>query len=638
MIMAQADLPLPRCGCLGEALFAEAWHRRRPNRRRPCGMVAVRGRGSTSGRDATRLTPDVATTPRNDLDRELGGNDDGAWRQSLVDILRRRGRVLDKERLALELLRYEDLQLQEIMVAMTALKNAGSWQAAIASLWALRERGLEVDRLLFNCALGACRDVGIDVGRALLDDMTRNCVHTDEDTHRYAIATCTSAQWPFALQLLSEMQQRGRLEAPVQAYTVAMSVARRALQWPVALVMLSEMQTAALDPDVTFYNSALWSCRGGAWRVAVDVLRCMAQNEVRPEDFTYLVTCQDSDGASDAERMLALFRRLQDCAVDVDICRFATMLMHVSSNDEWEGARRGVSSCGIELPAWRTLRRKDLDREAWYRLHRELVNTVLRSWLNAMPDRGARRESYKVLRRGLQRSTKSGEAVDFGDVAAHRGYIRKACKSWGRASHLPRMLMEPGAQSVRDRLLAKEHLVVLDIGGGPAFAALGLRLFGEVLGRDFDLEHHVVDFETTWAQPASLLSGILAERGGRGEGAPRDQTPLGRSPRTEITFHQGDLLEDSLPLEVPCASCLDLVVFQYVLHENLEPLRAAGYGVLPSLFAETRVGTIFAFLDVNDALWPEIIRLARGIGNFKVYLQLFLKREFWLMLEKRLDD
>ena len=80
----------------------------------------------------------------------------------------------------------------------------------------------------------------------------------------------------------------------------------------------------------------------------------------------------------------------------------------------------------------------------------------------------------------------------------------------------------------------------------------------------------------------------------------------------------------------------DLYLFQYVLVENAEALRAGGMPFLRDLFAAAAAGSVFLFTDSTHRLWPEIAALAgEGFDASAPRLSSQEKCHFALLLEKR---
>eukprot|EP00439_Symbiodinium_sp_Y106_P060525 s4784_g8.t4 len=427
---------------------------------------------------------------------------------------------------------------------------------------------------------------------------------------------CTEDQWSKALQWLGEAK---KAEVPLAGvYTAVMSVARRARCWHVALPLLEDMQQSHEAPDRKFFNSALWSCSRGHWEVSIQLLHRMASDGVPSEPFTYFAAAQEHPDQSTACCMVQQLWRMRRHSLQVDICQFAKMLAHYASDAEWPVLREAVlEDGGFLLPLRRRLMHTFAEDISWYQAHARASKELTRQWLDLFPE--TQYENWRRLRKKLKKLRRP-DPLDYSNLGAHAGYIRNKVFEKDRCAQVACVLFGP--EAVMYGLTEKESCVVVDIGGGPGIAALGIAVYAGLEGWPVHLEHHVIDCEDAWSQTILRLQEVLQLWHSEAD-----------RPRTDLYFHQGQLLSKKLVTGVPSPEDTDVFLFSYVLHENVEALRSRNFGLLSTLLQAARPGAIFLFLDVEDTLWSEIAALAASLGRFMVQLQQFRKDDYWLVLQ-----
>eukprot|EP00439_Symbiodinium_sp_Y106_P059926 s4784_g8.t2 len=540
-------------------------------------------------------------------------------RRELISQLKRRSPKVEKEVLAEKLLFSNGTltsNMQDIMLGISGFKDAGAWYAAIRILAIMGLEELEVDMPLVNCVISACKNRGHELARKIVSNFVASALQPDSNTFRCGALCCTEDQWSKALQWLGEAK---KAEVPLAGvYTAVMSVARRARCWHVALPLLEDMQQSHEAPDRKFFNSALWSCSRGHWEVSIQLLHRMASDGVPSEPFTYFAAAQEHPDQSTACCMVQQLWRMRRHSLQVDICQFAKMLAHYASDAEWPVLREAVlEDGGFLLPLRRRLMHTFAEDISWYQAHARASKELTRQWLDLFPE--TQYENWRRLRKKLKKLRRP-DPLDYSNLGAHAGYIRNKVFEKDRCAQVACVLFGP--EAVMYGLTEKESCVVVDIGGGPGIAALGIAVYAGLEGWPVHLEHHVIDCEDAWSQTILRLQEVLQLWHSEAD-----------RPRTDLYFHQGQLLSKKLVTGVPSPEDTDVFLFSYVLHENVEALRSRNFGLLSTLLQAARPGAIFLFLDVEDTLWSEIAALAASLGRFMVQLQQFRKDDYWLVLQ-----
>jgi len=237
-------------------------------------------------------------------------------------------------------------------------------------------------------------------------------------------------------------------------------------------------------------------------------------------------------------------------------------------------------------------------KQRWRRYYESRFTNIKSQWLSNLP--GLDKLQAKLLKQALCRTTSEECIVDFADAGARSGYIAK--RAHRRCSYLADILLTPEAALLRSQLFARASLRILNIGGGPGFDAVGLQLLSDFLGAQVNFTHAVLDIEAGWDHAVQMLNGSL-------------QT-VSAVARTKMSFSVGDLRWLDMQLcEDP--RHVDVFILAYVCVENAESLRATGFAPLRRLFAVAAAGSVFAFLDSSDRLWPSILTVARDAGVFE---------------------
>jgi len=129
---------------------------------------------------------------------------------------------------------------------------------------------------------------------------------------------------------------------------------------------------------------------------------------------------------------------------------------------------------------------------------------------------------------------------------------------------------------------------------------VSLHLLASFFGSQSIIANEVIDLEVGWKDALGGLGEILAR--------------TASTVRTTFKFTKGNLLESPL-CDAP--ENVDLFVFPWVCTEAADGLQATNYGPLRILFASAAVGSIFAFLDATDRLWPAVLEAARAEGKYE---------------------
>ena len=191
-------------------------------------------------------------------------------------------------------------------------------------------------------------------------------------------------------------------------------------QWALALDVV---RAASVDDSLTMplLQSALWACRSGGLPPTLSLLRLMGEQRLQPQMTTYLIAAPDS--STEAEGMMSLLKALRQSQVEVDLPKFTEMLMHVSSDEEWERSRACAADWNIPWPSWR-LQTRNKRIGTWFDHHRRLVTVGL---LGAHPHQGNANAfaNYKALHAALLESQRSGKAPDFSDAGARWLYVER---------------------------------------------------------------------------------------------------------------------------------------------------------------------------------------------------------------------
>ncbi|CAE7486680.1 unnamed protein product, partial [Symbiodinium pilosum] len=545
-------------------------------------------------------------------------------RRELISQLKRRGSTVDKEALSERLL-YADGTLtsnvKDLMVGISALKDAGAWYSALNVLVGLVEMEVALDLPLVNCVMSACKNRGHELAQQLFSKFVVSAkLRPDANTFRCAALCCREDEWSSALQWLGRAKEEAVTMTGI--YVAVMSVSRRARCWQAAFPLLQDMQQVQEAPDRKFFNSALWSCSAGQWEVCLHLLHRMEVAGVPSEPFTYFAAAQEIADKSTAACMVQQLQRMREHSLRVDICQFAKMLAHYASDAEWPATRQAVlEHGGFLLPSRRCLTHTYDEDISWYGAHVQASKNLTRQWLESFPAQ-TQYSDWRRLRKSLKKSGRPTEESDYSDLGAHAGYIRNKVFEKARCAQLACVLFGPEAFTCG--LQEKESCVVVDIGGGPGIAALGLSIYAALEGWPVHLKHHVVDCENAWYGTLLRLQNVLRQ----------NSLSSLTGVRTDLYFHQGQLLSKTLADGMPAPGDTDLFLFSYVMHENVEALRSTNFGLLPTLLEAAQSDTIFLFLDVEDTLWSEIVMLATSLGRFKIQLQQFRKDEYWLVLQK----
>ncbi|CAE7381901.1 Upf2 [Symbiodinium natans] len=511
-------------------------------------------------------------------------------RRELISQLKRRGSKVEKAALAEKLLYHNGTltdSVQDIMLGIGGFKDAGAWYSAIHVLAMMQRGHMAVDLPLVNCVMSACKDRGHELAQQLVAFLVAARIQPDANTFRCAALCCSDDQWSFALQWLAEAKKEAVPHVPLGGvYTAVMSVARKARCWDVALPLLKDMQQWQEAPDTKFFNSALWSCSRGQWEVSVHLLRRMESAGVPSEPFTYFAASQEVPDESTASCMVQHLRRMRTHSLHIDICQYAKMLAHYARDDEWPSLRRAVLEGGGFLLPLRRCLTHNFDQEiGWYRSHVLESKNLTRQWLDSFPD-GAQYADWRRLRKTLKKLRRP-DPLDYSDIGAHAGYIRNKVFEKDRCTQVACVLFGP--EAVAHGLEKKESCVVVDVGGGPGIAALGIAVYAELEGWPVHLKHHVVDCEAAWSGTLQRLQSVLRHW--------RPESAL----QTELRFHQGQLMSKTLAQGVPAPADTDIFIFSYVLHENIDELRSSDFGLLSTLLQA--MGTQFGRL-VQAAVLP----------------------------------
>eukprot|EP00933_Yihiella_yeosuensis_P033109 TRINITY_DN26800_c0_g1_i1.p1 TRINITY_DN26800_c0_g1~~TRINITY_DN26800_c0_g1_i1.p1 ORF type:complete len:663 (-),score=103.18 TRINITY_DN26800_c0_g1_i1:61-2049(-) len=583
-----------------------------------------------SGLAGRCLSQQAATAAEQRISPE--SQSDATSKKSILRRLRRKtASDTERSRLALNLIVEKRLEIQEITVAMSALKHSRDWEGAICALQALHKQSFQPDLGWYHLALGASRRKGVAVGKSLISEMMQHSLEVHGMSCTLSISTCAAEQWVHALSMLSEMQTQ-RMAHQTEGCTAALTVLGLSDQWKVALQLLADMRRQQLDLDACVFNAALRSCSAGVWNATLLLLAQMHNASVEPQMYTYLIAADafaQAPGASEQEKLLSLLAHLHQAGVTVKTEQIVAALAHVSNETSWSATRQQASSYGLELPYWPNKQRR-LIIEEWSHKHRLLAKSVRDSWVKASVLKDTSRAGLANLNQALSDSIYTGVQPSFSHAGARAGYVQSRMH---RASYLPRILLTPGADSARECLFNLAQCNVLCVGGGPGFSAIGLQLLGEILGWEAQINFHIVDNEIGWREVVLGLGHALNSRIQE-----HDQTlPILEGsagvPSTSMHFHLGDLLAEELPPTAPAAATINLVLFEYVLLENAATLPDHSYGVVPGLLSSAQANTVFIFTDSADALWPRIASLADSLGNFQV-IPLLLLDKFWLLMKK----
>ena len=165
---------------------------------------------------------------------------------------------------------------------------------------------------------------------------------------------------------------------------------------------------------------------------------------------------------------------------------------------------------------------------------------------------------------------------------------------------------DPWVRSAVARLMhGSSTCEVVSIGGGPGYDAVALALVSEFMGRQAggaaDVRAYVLDYEAGWQSLAESLAEATLEV------LDSDRHNLGHFGITDLTEPLEATSNQTALARV--AHC-DLWVASYCVAENAIALRSGEFAFFRDVFAQSKPGALFLFVETTHRLWPELVQIA----------------------------
>jgi hypothetical protein len=199
-------------------------------------------------------------------------------------------------------------------------------------------------------------------------------------------------------------------------------------------------------------------------------------------------------------------------------------------------------------------------------------------------------KAFKEIQKRLCVSTNRGECVDFSDAAERHGYTTECLPS--RAGYCASLLAHSkcsGVEALRLLLLSSSTtpLLVSAIGEGPGFSAVGISAFMLFYAGDATktLEYSCCDYEEGWIPFVKIMGQVIARA---------NSAICGTNVRLNLSFRMCDVRygmgheKNSDLLAATGGKLADVFIFSFVLVENAEHLRRAGWQFVKELLGGTR--------------------------------------------------
>ncbi|CAE7367466.1 unnamed protein product [Symbiodinium sp. CCMP2456] len=253
---------------------------------------------------------------------------------------------------ALELLSFmsdHDLQVDAFTISTSIRASAGERGRQLFR--DLSQRGVELNQVAYNAAIGACASGGRwQEAGSLLQEMDEVAVVPDMISLNSAVDVCEKGgQWQMALLLLAVAEQRmlrldavgansalsscekcGQLGSSLRllarmvhlrlsneiSYTCAIGSCEKSGDWQLALHLLEEMQEVSLPPGEIAFRAVISACPGPQWPLAVNMLGYMESANVFPHEISFnAALAAAARGAAPAPVAAALLRRMRAAEV-----------------------------------------------------------------------------------------------------------------------------------------------------------------------------------------------------------------------------------------------------------------------------------------------------------------------------------
>eukprot|EP00439_Symbiodinium_sp_Y106_P083654 s505_g23.t3 len=178
--------------------------------------------------------------------------------------------------------RMPEMRLAPDTVSINAALASADWSEALELLAFMSDHDLQVDAFTISTSIRASAG---ERGRQLFRDLSQRGVELNQVAYNAAIGACASGgRWQEAGSLLQEMDEVAIVPDMI-SFNSAVDVCEKGGQWQIALLLLAEAEQRMLRLDAVGANSALSSCEkcgqlGSSLRLLARMLHLRLSNEI----------------------------------------------------------------------------------------------------------------------------------------------------------------------------------------------------------------------------------------------------------------------------------------------------------------------------------------------------------------------
>ena len=182
----------------------------------------------------------------------------------------------------------------QMSIAMTACDSTDyGWQVALHLLQSATDISEEMDVVVYNSAINACKAGGQwQAAIGLINDMTQQRMACNQNSCSAAISACAkSTEWQGAISILSSMAPLSVQTNNDFCFTAAAAACAETSRWEAALSLWHGMGDKNIASPEATYITLITACgKGSEWKQALEILK-LAIEAGQYSAATYNVAC-----------------------------------------------------------------------------------------------------------------------------------------------------------------------------------------------------------------------------------------------------------------------------------------------------------------------------------------------------------